>query len=101
MDIRGFKLSGGEIVIAQVSSRESCRVSVTDPAQMVIQELEPGRSGVALQDFIPFGKSVQLYESNIVAEFDLDPQVAGEYNRIFSAIQIATTSDINKVLNNR
>ncbi|MFW9602823.1 MAG: hypothetical protein ACMV1B_10965 [Prevotella sp.] len=93
MDIRGFKLSTGEVIIAQFISRNDGRINVDDAAQMVIQELEPGRSGVALQDYIPFGKSVQLYESNIVAEFDLDPQVAGEYNRIFGSGIVVASAD--------
>lgn len=93
MDIRGFKLSTGEVIIAQFISRNDGRINVDDAAQMVIQELEPGRSGVALQDYIPFGKSVQLYESNIVAEFDLDPQVAGEYNRIFGSSIVVASAD--------
>lgn len=93
MEIRGFRLNTGEIVLAQVGNRSNGRISLKDPAQMVMQELEPGRAGVALQEFIPFGDNIQLYESNITAEFDLNPQVANEYNRIFgSGIVVASAN---------
>jgi hypothetical protein len=89
MTIRGFRLNTGEIVLTQVTSRDNGKVSLKDPAQMVMQEIEPGRAGVALQAFIPYGANVLLYETNITAEFDVDQQVQNEYNRLFgSGIQI-------------
>lgn len=101
MNIRGFRLNTGEIVLTQISHRNDGKIWLDKPAQMVMQEIEPGRAGVALQEFIPFGDNVQLYESNITAEFDVDQQVQNEYNRIFGTIQIVSVSDINKVLNSR
>lgn len=85
MTIRGFRLSTGEIVLTEVLRREDGKVVLKNPAQMVMQEIEPGRAGVALQEFIPFGDNISLYESNITAEFDLNQQVVNEYNRIFGA----------------
>lgn len=93
MEIRGFRLNSGEIVLAQVKSRSNGQLALKDPAQMVMQEIEPGRAGVALQQFIPFGDNIHLYETSITAEFDLDQQVVNEYNRIFgSGIVVASAS---------
>lgn len=89
MTIRGFRLNTGEIVLTQVDSRGTNTVVLKDPAQMVMQEIEPGRAGVALQAFLPYGSNITLYETSITAEFDVDQQVANEYNRLFgTGIQI-------------
>lgn len=98
MEIRGFKLNSGEIVLAQVGSRSSGKIMLKDPAQMVMQEIEPGRAGVALQEFIPFGDHIQIYESNITAEFELNQQVENEYSRLFmNGIQIASADMLNNL----
>lgn len=96
MQIRGFRLNTGEIVLAQVKQRFDGKIDLKDPAQMVMQEIEPGRAGVALQEFIPFGENVQIYEYNITAEFDLNQQVENEYNRIFgSGIVVASANALS------
>lgn len=95
MDVTGFRLNTGEIVLTQVSKEDDNTFTLKDPAQMVMQELEPGRAGVALQQFIPYGQNVKLYKTNIVAEFELDTQVVNEYNRLFgSGIVIAAANEL-------
>lgn len=95
MSIRGFRLTTGEVVLTQVKERKEGVIVLKDPAQMVMQEIEPGRAGVALQAFLPYGNNIELYVGSITAEFDVDVQVENEYNRIFGAgIVIAGANDI-------
>lgn len=95
MSVRGFRLVTGEIVLTQVASRDDTTIKLKDPAEMVVQEIEPGRAGVGLQPFVPYGKDIQLYVSSITAEFDLDSKVENEYNRIFGAgIVIAGANEL-------
>lgn len=95
MNVRGFRLNTGEIVLTQVAGEEETIFNLKDPAQMIMQEIEPGRAGVALQPFIPYGSNIKLYKSNIIAEFELDQQVENEYNRLFgSGIVIAAANQI-------
>ena len=101
MSVYGFTLVTGEILLTQVKDRTDSEITLKDPAIMVVHELEPGRSGVALQPFVPFGTNIKLKHSAIVAEYELDQQIENEYNRLFGTIQIATASDISQVLNIR
>ena len=101
MSVQGFTLVTGEILLTQVKEQTDTSVSLKDPAIMIVHEIEPGRSGVALQPFVPFGSNVKLNRSAIIAEYELDQQIENEYNRLFGTIQIATASDISQVLNNR
>lgn len=95
MSIRGFRLNTGEIVLTQVIDRNETVIKLKDAAQMVMQEIEPGRAGVGLQPFIPYGKNVELHTVSITAEFDVDQQVENEYNRIFGAgIVIAGANEL-------
>lgn len=95
MSVRGFRLNTGEIVLTQVKDRTDTIIKLKDAAQMVMQEIEPGRAGVGLQPFIPYGTNVELHVSSITAEFDLDQQVENEYNRLFGAgIVIAGANEL-------
>lgn len=85
MSVRGFRLITGEIVLTQIADRNDKTIKLKDAAEMVVQEIEPGKAGVGLQPFIPYGKDVELHISSIVAEFDLDSKVENEYNRIFGS----------------
>lgn len=97
MSVRGFRLNTGEIVLTEVKERNDITITLKNPAQMIMQEVEPGRAGVALQPFIPYGNNLLLYVSNITAEFDLDQQVENEYNRIYgSGIVIAGANELPK-----
>ena len=90
MSIRGFRLNTGEIVLTGVTKDEAEYFQLESPAEMVIKEIEPGRAGVALQPFVPYGTDVKLYKVSVTAEFTPDQQVANEYNRIYgSGIVIA------------
>lgn len=95
MTIRGFRLITGEIILTQVGSRNEKTIQLKDAAELVVNEIEPGKAGVGLQPFIPYGKNHELYVSSITAEFDLDKQIENEYNRIFgSGIVIASANSI-------
>lgn len=96
MSIRGFRLNTGEIILTGVAKDESDYFELDSPAEMVIKEIEPGRAGVAMQPFVPYGSDVKLYKSSITAEFAPDQQVANEYNRIYgSGIVIASAGALS------
>ena len=98
MSIRGFRLNTGEVVLTEVKERNDVTITLKNPAQLIMQEVEPGRASVGLQPFIPYGSNLLLYVSNITAEFDLDQQVENEYNRIYgSGIVIASATDIPRM----
>lgn len=89
MSVRGFRLNTGEIVLTEVTETGDNYYVLKNAAQMVVQEIEPGRAGVALQPFVPYGTNVKLLKYSITVEFDLDQQVENEYNRLYGAgIQI-------------
>lgn len=99
MDVFGFRLTTGEVVLTQLGTSDSQDYFVLkDPAQMIVQEMEPGRAGVALQQFIPYGNSIKLYKSSITASFNLDQQIQNEYNRLFgSGIVIAPANALSGI----
>lgn len=95
MAIRGFRLNTGEVIITQMKDENDTQFVLKEPVQLIMQEIEPGRAGVGLQPFIPYGDNVKLYKSSITAEFDLDLQVENEYNRIYgSGIVIAGSNQM-------
>lgn len=95
MSVKGFRLNTGEIVLSQVTNETDTGYTLKDAAQMVMQEIEPGRAGVGLQPFLPYGSNVKLYKASITAEFELDKQVENEYNRLYgSGIVIAAANEI-------
>lgn len=98
MSIKGFRLTTGEVILAQVVVEEAESYEIKKAAQLVTQEVEPGKMGVLLQPFIPFAKgNINLVKYSINAVFDLDLQVENEYNRIFgSGIQIVGADSILK-----
>lgn len=95
-DIRGFRLVTGEVVLANLVEEKSDAYVIDDAAQMITQEIEPGRMGVGLQPFVPYAKGkVTLIKYSVNAVFDLDSQVENEYNRIFgSGIVIAGANEL-------
>lgn len=95
MSVRGFRLTTGEVVLTEVADRSGDTITLKAPAQLIVQEIEPGRAGVGLQPFLPYGSNVKLYAASITAEFDLDKQVENEYNRLFgSGIVIAGANEL-------
>lgn len=96
MTIRGFRLSTGEIILTQLNESDSEDYFILkDPAEMIVQEIEPGRAGVGLQPFIPYGRGIKLYKTSVTASFELDQQIENEYNRLFgSGIVIASANSI-------
>ena len=92
MSVKGFRLVTGEVVIANVVNEHDTYHVVKEAAQLITQEIEPGRMGVGMQPFVPYSKgNITLYKYGINAEFEIDQQVENEYNRIFgSGIVIAS-----------
>ena len=95
MSVRGFRLNTGEIVLTDIVERSADFITLKAPAQLIMQEIEPGRAGVGLQPFLPYGSNIKLNTASVTAEFDLDKQVENEYNRLFgSGIVIAGANEL-------
>lgn len=95
MTVCGFRLITGEVILTQVTERNENTIKLKDAAELVVNEIEPGKAGVGLQPFIPYGKNHLLYVSSVAAEFELDKQIENEYNRIFGAgIVIASANSL-------
>jgi len=86
MSVKGFRLVTGEIVLAEQVADNNDSIVIKSAAQMITQEVEPGRMGVGLQPFVPFADgNITIFKYSINATFDVDQQVENEYNRIFGA----------------
>lgn len=96
MSVKGFRLITGEVVMANVNSEEAEYFEVKEAAQLVTQEVEPGKMGVAFQPFVPFSTGVlKLQKTSINVTFDLDRQLENEYSRLFgSGIVVAAANEM-------
>lgn len=96
MNIRGFKLDTGEIVIGDQSNfvQNEC-YTLENVVQLVIQDVGNGKMGVGMQPFIPFAHgSIEIMVKNIVALFEPDQQVENEYNRLFGSGLVVAPANV-------
>ena len=98
MNVKGFRLVTGEVILSDLAEEKDQSYVLKDPAQMVTQEVEPGKMGVALQPFVPYASGkIEVLKYSVNAVFDLEQQVENEYNRIFgSGIVIAAANELPK-----
>ena len=86
MSVKGFRLVTGEIVLAEQVQDNDDFIVIKSAAQLITQEVEPGRMGVGLQPFVPFATgNITIYKYSVNATFDVDQQVENEYNRIYGS----------------
>lgn len=90
-EIKLFKLTSGEEIMASVTSTNSDGVNVTDAVALVYQQAGAGQMTVGFAPFMPYtnDKVTVLYRHAIAASGEPNSQILGEYNRVFSKIVIA------------
>lgn len=93
--IKVFKTITGEDIIAEVTDESQSKLSVRNPANLVLQETETGVR-VGLAPFMPFAEenSIKLYTNSLTAEADPDPAMLKEYKRVYSPIVVPQSSII-------
>lgn len=96
MSVKGLRLVTGEVILSEFVSVDENSYVLKNPAQLVTQEIEPGRMGVALQPFVPYSKgNITVLKYSVNVEFELEQQVENEYNRLFgSGIVIAAANEL-------
>lgn len=96
MTVKVCRLISGEDVIASVE-RNQHGYTLSNPAQIIVQQSPDGRVGAAFAPFAPFAKDnkVLIFENGVIGEMEVDVKLINEYNRIFgSGIVIAAADEI-------
>jgi hypothetical protein len=98
MDIKGFRLNGGEIIVGDLRDSYKDTYDIDNAVQLMMHDVGNGRMGIAMQPFIPFSKGIIQIKINTVSTlFDVDQNVINEYNRLFgSGIVIASQEIISQ-----
>lgn len=92
-DIRVFKSQIGEDMIGQVVEVTDEHYTISNPANIVLQETEKGVR-VAIAPVMPFAKGdIKVYKHSIAIEATPQDAMVDEYKRVFSPI-IAPSSKI-------
>ena len=89
MNIKVFKLTTGEEIIAEVVSESDSRVSVKSALSIVLQ---PSQQGISY-GFVPWGNLVEedktLPTANIIYSGKPKDDLLNNYNSIFGGIMVA------------
>ena len=95
-EIKLFKLTSGEEIMASVTSTSGNVVNITDAVALVYQQAGDGRMTVGFAPFMPYtnDKPTTLHHHAIAASGEPADQILGEYNRVFSKIVIAPAGSI-------
>jgi hypothetical protein len=101
MNIRIFKISTGEDVIAEVAVTDEAYIKVKNPMVVMIrQDPNTGQMKAGMIPFAPFSDSdtVNIYAHAVVSSYDAAQDILNEYNRIFgSGIVVANQMPVGKV----
>lgn len=88
MDVRIFKLSTGEDVVAEVATIEEAYIRVKNPMVVMLRQ-DPSGGGMkaGMIPFAPFadGDTVSIYAHAVVAGYSPAQDMLNEYNRIFGS----------------
>lgn len=97
-EIKLFKLTSGEEIMAQVESFDKAtdNINITDAVALVYQQAGAGQMTVGFAPFMPYtnDKVTTLHRHAIAATGEPNSQILGEYNRVFSKIVIAPAGSI-------
>jgi len=98
-NVQGFTLVSGEIIVASVENQDEDTLSVTSPAQIILQQMDHERMGISMIPYLPFSVNKLTFTQHAIASyFDVNTQILNEYNRLYgSGIQIADASQVPKI----
>lgn len=93
-EIKVFKTLSGEDIITEVVETKDTHYVMKNPAVLVLQETEQGMR-VGLAPFLPYAKgNIALYANSVMAEALPDDSMVQEYKRVFSPIEVPSSSII-------
>ena len=93
-DIKIFKLMSGEEIVADVTDKGDT-YSLKEPVTIVYQQAEGGGMTAGFAPFMPYSHGeIILSKASVTSHADVDPKLLGEYNRIFSKIEIVPAGKI-------
>ena len=101
MNIVALKLISGEDLLCDLIHEDDQSCQIENPAAIIAQQSADGRGmSVGLAPYLPYSrdKSIKIFKHAIVSVFSPDQKLSNEYNKIFGTIQIATASDMSKIL---
>lgn len=89
-EIRFFKLLTGEFVVSSYEYQEKSNAfTLTDPAQVSMQQGENGQMQVGLLDFLPFAeennKIVTISGSHVVYDHTPTTAMLNAYNKLYGS----------------
>lgn len=98
-EIKLFKLTSGEEIMAQVESihKDSAGAfNLVDAVSLVYQQAGDGRMTVGFAPFMPYAdnKVITLYVGAVATSANPTDQILSEYKRVFSKIVIAPAGSI-------
>lgn len=97
-EIKLFKLTSGEEIMAQVESvhKDSGAFNLVDAVSLVYQQAGDGRMTVGFAPFMPYAddKVITLYVGAVATSANPTDQILNEYKRVFSKIVIAPAGSI-------
>ena len=102
MTVKCIFLATGEHIIGDVADGITFDdpVTISNPAQIIMQQTEGGRVGAAFAPYVPYAKDnkVTIQARGIVGECDIDLNLTNEYNRIFGhGIVVATADTLSQI----
>lgn len=95
-DIKIYKLiSGEELVANQLSVSSTGNPTIEDAVSLVYHQVDEGRMSIGFAPFMPQADGEITIMSTAIACVSVPKEhLLGEYNRVFSKIQIAPASAI-------
>lgn len=94
-DIKLYKLTSGEEIIAKVVHSNEHMMTVTDAVSIVYHQVGEGQMSAGFAPFMPYSEGdIQLNHHAITSSSSVQDKLLAEYNRIFSNIVIAPANSI-------
>jgi len=92
-DVKLYRLVSGEEILATVVGTTPDYIEIKDSVVLVYQRAAEDKMSVGFAPFMPYATgNVTLYSRSIESVATCSDQLLGEYNRVFSKIQIAPAS---------
>lgn len=95
MTVKLFRLNTGEEIIADVFNTYADHFEVKDAVTIVYQQVSNDQMSAGFAPYMPYAKgNIELQKHAIAATAEVADKLMGEYNRIFSKIQIVPAGAI-------
>lgn len=87
MNIKVYKLTTGEEVLAEVVSETEDLVKLKNPVLVVMQRTQTGETALGFMPFMAYvaDKTVVVKTDKIILDSEVDEQLVNQYNSIFGS----------------